>query len=165
MRFSIQIQTLAGIPSILIFVGFIMACSSQARTTRSVLPDVFTPPASTPDFSLPVNSSAIERLILNSRCGSISEDLSQLSIASGLITRPATTGGVYLDKGRMPDGTKWFLHRAHDDPETTYCGIALIGLGKETNVSVTGVRFKDMDAAKAAVEFGDFLCRCKQLSN
>lgn len=81
------------------------------------------------------------------------------------MTRPAAIDGVYLDGGRMPDGTKWFLHRAVDDPQITYCGIALIGSGDATNVSVTGVRSTDMEAAKAAVEFGDFLCTCKQLAN
>ncbi len=80
------------------------------------------------------------------------------------MTQPATSGGVYLDKGSTPDGTKWFLHRALDNPETTYCGVALIGSGAKTNVSVTGIRSRDMGAARTAVQFGDFLCECKRLS-
>ena len=71
---------------------------------------------------------------------------------------------MFLDKGTAPDGTRWFLHRNMDDPELTYCGIALVETGAVTNVSVTGVRWTDLPEAKAAVESGDFLCECKRLA-
>lgn len=128
------------------------------------LPGVFAPPASAPDFSIPVEPSIIERRILATQCDGISEEMSLLAMDSGLMTRPPTSAGVYIDKGNTPDGTKWFLHRAADDPETTYCGIAFIGSGQGTNISVTGLRSRDMEAARIAIESGDFLCRCKQLS-
>lgn len=156
---------IAGNTSILILVISVAACSSHTKARRSALPDAFTPPATAPDFSIPVNSSVLAQRVLRSKCKGSGADMSRMSgLMAGSITRPETIGGVYLDRGRMADGTRWFLHRAADDPEITYCGVALIGSGEQTNVSVTGIRFGDMTAAKTALESGDFLCTCKQLS-
>lgn len=146
-------------------VIFVAACGSYAGTkSTALLPEVFTPPDGAPDFSLPQELHLIERRILSSKCGSASSNMSSLSLMSGLTTRPESAGELYLDVGRTPNGTKWFLVRAQDDPETTYCGIALAGGEKETNVSVVNVRSRDMATIKASVESGDFLCACKQLS-
>ena len=102
----------------------------------------------------------IEERILGSICAISMVDVSGL----GLMTRPETRGGVYLDSGTTVDGTRWFLHRNMDDPDITYCGVALVGVGTETNVSVTGVSYRNLPEAKAAVESGDFLCKCKRLA-
>lgn len=144
-------------------LAFAAACSSHIGTKRTAgLPDVFASPGEAPDFSLPSKPASIEKRILSSECGDTSPDISGLG--SGLMTRPARSDGLYLDKGRADDGTKWFLVRAKDDPDITYCGIAIAGGDEGTNVSVTNVRRTDMDLAKAAIESGDFLCRCKQLA-
>lgn len=125
-----------------------------------MLPEFFSPPATSPWFTVSAARTVIEKRILDSKCASTSADVSGL----GLMTRPETRGGVYLDSGTAPDGTRWFLHRNMDDPEVTYCGIALAGVGTGTNVSVTGVGYRNLPEVKAAVESGDFLCKCKRLA-
>ena len=136
------------------------ACSSLAGSRAGLLPEFFSPPATSPWFTVSAAPTVIEKRILRSKCASTSADMSGLD----LMTRPETRGGVYLDSGTAPDGTRWFLHRNMDDPEITYCGIAMAGVGTGTNVSVTGVRYGDLSEARAAVEFGDFLCECKRLA-
>ena len=125
-----------------------------------MLPEYFSLPDTSPWFTVSTAPTVIEKRILASKCASTSADVSGL----GLMTRPETRGGVFLDKGTAPDGTRWFLHRNMDDPDITYCGIALVGVGTETNVSVTGVGYRNLPEAKAAVESGDFLCKCKRLA-
>ena len=127
------------------------------------LPDVFTEPDTTPDFSLAQELRSIERRILGSKCGSAGPNAS-FGLNSGLMTRPEGASSLYLDKGSTPNGTKWFLVRDQDDPEITYCGIAMVSREGKTNVSVVNVKFGDMDEIKTSVESGDFLCACKQLS-
>jgi hypothetical protein len=125
-----------------------------------LLSESFASPATSPWFTVSAAPAIIEKRILNSKCASTSADVSGL----GLMTRPETRGGVYLDSGTAPDGSRWFLHWNMDDPGVTYCGIALVGVGTGMNVSLTGVRWTDLPEAKAAVESGDFLCRCQRLA-
>jgi len=143
----------------------VLATGCGAPSTRSppALPDVFSPPATHPAFVSAFPPASIERRLRGSHCGKLDANVTGLAFA-GLNTQPETSGGVYLDSGTAPDGTRWFLHRAADDHETTYCGVALVGTDTGTSISVTGVRFGDRDAAKAALESGDFFCTCRQLS-
>ena len=124
-----------------------------------MLPEYFSLPDTSPWFTVSTAPTVIEKRILASKCASTSADVSGL----GLMTRPETRGGVYLDSGTTPDGTRWFLHRNMDDPVVTYCGIALAGTGAATGVSLTGVRWSNLPEVKAAVESGDFLCECRRL--
>jgi len=156
------VRMLPGTCLILACAAFATACSSLAGTRPDLLPEFFAPPATSPWFTVSAAPSIIEKRILGSECASSSTNTDVSGL--GLMTRPETRGGVYLDSGTTPDGTRWFLHRNMDDPDITYCGIALAGAAKGTNVSVTGIRYRDLPEAKAAVEFGDFLCECKRMA-
>jgi hypothetical protein len=157
---STLVQMVPGTCLLLVCAVFGAACSSIAGSRPGVLPEYFSPPATSPWFTVSAAPTVVEKRILASKCSSTSADVSGL----GLMTRPETRGGVYLDQGTAPDGTRWFLHRNMDDPNLTYCGIALVETGTVTGVSLTGVRWKDLPEAKAAVESGDFLCKCKRLA-
>lgn len=157
---STLVRMLPGTCLIIACAAFAAACSSPAGSRPGLLPEFFSPPATSPWFTVSAAPAVIEKRIVGSKCASTSTDMSGL----GLMTRLETRGGVFLDSGTAPDGTRWFLHRNMDDPEITYCGIALAGVGTGTNVSVTGVRYGDLSEARAAVEFGDFLCECKRLA-
>jgi hypothetical protein len=159
-RRSTLARMIPGTGLLLACAVFGAACSSIADSRPDVLPEYFSPPATSPWFTVSAARTAIEKRILASECASTSVDVSGL----GLMTRPETRGGVYLDSGTTVDGTRWFLHRNMDDPDITYCGIALVGVGTKTNVSVTGVSYRNLPEAKAAVESGDFLCKCKRLA-
>jgi hypothetical protein len=137
-------------------------CGTQPAKVSATLPDAFSPPVRHPDFSSALPPASIERRLRASRCGKGDGDVTGLAFA-GLTTQPGA-GGVYLDTGRAPDGTSWFLHRSSDDHDSTYCGVALVGAGTGTSISLTGVRFADREAAKAALESGDFFCTCRQLA-
>lgn len=143
--------------------GLATACATQPAPDRTTLPFAFTDPARYPDFATTAGPSAIEMRLRSSRCGKVDTNVTGLAFA-GLNTQPGTGGGVELATGRTPDGKRWFLHQAADDHDETFCGVALVGVGTGTNVSVTGVRQADMVAIKDAVESGDFFCKCKELS-
>jgi hypothetical protein len=143
--------------------GLATACATQPARERTALPYAFTDPARFPAFSSTAAPATIEARLRRSRCGKVDTNVSGLAFA-GLNTQPETGGGVILDAGRTPDGKSWFLHEAADDHDVTYCGVALVGAGTGTNVSVTGVRAADMEAIRAAVESGDFFCTCKELA-
>lgn len=146
--------------------ALLSACGTHMASAPSsgALPGIFSSPENNPDFRVDIKPSLIERRVLKSECAEASSDISSLGMASGLMTRPENEGGLYLDKGMTPSGIKWFLVRAKDDPELTYCGIALAAAGNETGVSVANVRRRNMETLKTAVESGDFLCKCKELS-
>lgn len=157
---STLVRMVPGTCLLLVCAVFAAACSSVADSRPGLLPEYFSPPATSPWFTVSAARTVIEKRILDSKCASTSADVSGL----GLMTRPETRGGVYLDRGTAPGGTRWFLHRNMDDPEVTYCGIALAGVGTGTNISLTGVSYRNLPEVKAAVESGDFLCKCKRLA-
>jgi hypothetical protein len=157
-------RTLArlALPACLV-AGLVAGCGTQPVARAAALPDDFSDPVHHPDFSSTTERASIEARLRRSRCGATSNDMTSLAFA-GLNTRPETIGGVILDTGSTPDGTRWFLHRDVDDRELTYCGVALAGVGTGTNVAVTGVRHGDLAQVQAALESGDFFCTCRQLS-
>lgn len=130
----------------------------------TALPRVFASPVEAPDFTTSVPVSRLRQRILESDCAYASADLSRLGMESGMSTRGAGKGGLYLEHGKTTAQVEWFLVRGQDAPEQTYCGLALFESEGETRVTVANVRRSDMQVAKAAVESGDFLCTCKALS-
>lgn len=166
MRFIAAARAGIGRISVLALATLALAsCSSHAGIGRTALPAAFAPPASRPDFSSLAKRSAIERRILESECADPETEMSRIANAmTGLSTRPETVGQAFLDQGISPDGTRWFLHRNRDDPDVTYCGVALLGAGEGTRVSVAGVRSLDLAEAGIAVVYGDFFCECRRLS-
>lgn len=142
--------------------GLATACATQPPRDRTLLPEAFTDPARFPDFTSTAARSSLESRIRRSKCANANSDAP--SAFGGLSTRPEMSSGVVLDTGHTPDGTKWFIHRAADDREMTYCGVAMVGVGTGTNVSVTSVRLRDIETIKAALESGDFFCKCEQLA-
>lgn len=158
-------MTLPRLTLLCAIAAFGVACSTHADTKRTTfLPAVFGPPETAPDFSLPQAPALIRRLILGSKCGGASSDMSRLGMEAGMMTRPETSHGLYLDRGQTPGGTEWFLVRSQNVPGISYCGLAMVSDGQETHVSVANVSWRDMDLVKVAVESGDFLCRCERLS-
>ena len=124
-----------------------------------MLPEYFSLPDTSPWFTVSTAPTVIEKRILASKCASTSADVSGL----GLMTRPETRGGVFLDKGTAHDGTRWFLHRNMDDPDVTLLRDRSGGNRGGDGVSLTGVRWSNLPEVKAAVESGDFLCECRRL--
>ena len=146
-----------------LLAGLAAGCGTQPTKADTDLPDDFSDPVRAPDFSSTTDRSSIVARLRRSKCSATSNDMTGLAFA-GMSTRPETVGGLVLDAGSTPEGTRWFIHRAAEDRDLTYCGVALAGVGTGTNVAVTGVHRGDMAAIQAAVESGDFFCTCKQLA-
>ena len=144
---------------------FGVACSTFTDTELTqALPSVFNPPQSSPDFSLSQAPWSIRKRILDSKCASASSDLARLGVEAGMTTQPVSSDELYLETGETPDGAEWLLVRSRNHPDKTYCGLAMSNDGQSTNVSVANVSSKNMHLVKAAIESGDFLCKCKSLS-
>ena len=145
--------------------AFSVACSTVGDTkVNAPLPPAFNPPQASPDFSLSQTPSAIRKRILASACASESSDLARLGVEAGMTTQPVSSDELYLETGGTPEGAEWFLVRSRNYPEKTYCGLAMSSDGQTTNVSVANVSSRNMHLVKAAIESGDFLCKCKSLS-
>lgn len=152
--------------ALLVFLAIMngSACSSLDEAHVGTLPAVFHSPQEHPDFAVPVSPESIERRILKSTCGSKSADMSQLALASGYSTRPASQDDLHLESGRAPSATRWFLVRSRSNPNLTYCGVAYSPASDGTNVSVANVRARNMDVMRDAIASGDFLCKCQSMS-
>ncbi len=137
-------------------------CSTNLALNKPTgLPEIFVPPEKLPDFVVAQAPASVAGRLRKTKCGGTGLETPTVSLAG---SRPEASGGIYLDSGATPEGTRWFLVRAKDDPDRAYCGIALAGVEGGTNVSVLNVGRMHMGQIQEAVESGDFFCRCKGLA-
>jgi len=70
----------------------------------------------------------------------------------------------FVDTGDQSDGSKWYALKTTDNPDLALCGLRLRPQRQGTDVTVIGLRRKNVDAIVQAVESGKFFCRCETLS-
>ncbi|MFC0676299.1 hypothetical protein ACFFGH_00355 [Lysobacter korlensis] len=140
------------------------ASTSATGRENQVLPADFPDRADLETFPIALSLSAVNRRITKSGCGTANDDMSALGLSSGLLTRPSGGDGLYVDKGRLADGARWYAMRNTSEPDILYCGIVVSKADQGTQVSFVGVPQRNFQSAVAAVEAGNFFCKCKQLS-
>lgn len=149
-------------------VLFLLALAGCAHTSEPSaplpMPSQFANPRYLIEFLSDLQSEVIQRRINQSHCGQASDDMSSLALFAGTSTRPSTTTSLYIEAGEHLDGSKWYVMKAKDKPELPLCGVRLVAQGTGTEVSVYGLRRKNMEPIALAVDSGKLFCECAKLS-
>lgn len=139
------------------------ACSSTGETsTAKIMPAEFESASIEYDSDKPFET--IQRRLSKSQCGKESADISSLGLLAGMSTRPGGSASVFVETGDHPDGSRWYVLRETRNPALALCGVKLSVQDQGTEVTVIGLRQKNLEAIAKAVDSGTFFCRCEALS-